>query len=437
MKHRPLSRRQFLGSASRTSLGVAAGLALPNLFLNRTRAATGQNPSEWVRVGFIGVGGQGLSNLGALMKHAVAVCDVDRTRVAAAAERVQQARGGECKMFTDYRKLLDDPSIDAVCISTPDHWHALQAIHACQAGKDVYCEKPLTLTIREGQVLAAIARRTRRIVQTGSQQRSEARFRRACELLRSGYLGRIRSVEVGLPGPNYTDRAKPPRVPDSPPPSELDYDLWLGPAPLRPYNQNRVHYLFRFFWDYSGGQMTNWGAHHLDIVQWALGLDASGPLRAEGRATYHPEGLFETPETFEAIYDYPDGVRVTVQSPHPGRLSGCRFGCDKGVLRVTRGTLETEPEELLADAPKELPVRLYESNHHHQNWIDCIKTRQAPICDAGIGHRSATVCHLGNIAARTGKVVRWDPVRERMLGDTELAAWGDKPYRAPWKLPAI
>ncbi|MCX8089528.1 MAG: Gfo/Idh/MocA family oxidoreductase [Verrucomicrobiae bacterium] len=437
MKIRGLSRRQFLRRAGQATSGIAVGLALPNVFLNRTRAATGENPSEWVRVGFIGVGAQGLSNLNALMKHAVAVCDVDRNRLAAAAERVQKARGGECKTFTDYRKLLEDPSIDAVCISTPDHWHALQTIHACQAGKDVYCEKPLTLTIREGQVVVAIAQRTGRIVQTGSQQRSDARFRRACELLRSGYLGRIGSVEVGLPGPNYAERARPLRVPDSAPPPELDYDMWLGPAPWRPYNANRVHYLFRFFWDYSGGQMTNWGAHHLDIVQWALDMDAGGPCRAEGYATYHPDGLFETPLTFEASYEYPGGVRVTVHSPHPGGLSGCRFVCEKGVLRVGRGVLETEPEELLANAPAELPVRLYESKQHHQNWIECIKTRRAPICDAHVGHRSVTVCHLGNIAVRSGRVVRWDARAERIVGDAKLAAWLDKPYRPPWKLPEV
>jgi predicted dehydrogenase len=434
-KQRTLSRREFLRAASHTSLGIGAGLALPNLFLNRTRAATGQNPSELVRVGFIAVGAQGLSNLNALMKNAVAVCDVDKLRVAAAAARVEKANGAKCKTFTDYRRMLEDKSIDAVCISTPDHWHALPAIHACQAGKDVYCEKPLTLTIREGQVLEKIARRTGRIVQTGSQQRSDPKFRRACELLRSGYMGKIKSVHVGLPGPNYTDRAKPPTLPDSEPPPELDYDLWLGPAPWRPYNKNRVHYLFRFYWDFSGGQMTNWGAHHLDITQWALGMDESGPVLIEGSSTPNPEGYFETPETFETAYHYANGVKVTVRSPD--RQTGCRFECEKGILRVNRGLLETDPEELLAEAPKETSVKLYESPQHHQNWLACIKSRKPPICDVAIGHRSATVCHLGNIAVRTGKKINWDPVKEQITGDAELAKWADKPYRAPWKLPAV
>lgn len=428
------SRREFLGAAGKTSLAIGAGIALPNIFLNCTRAVSGVNPSEFIRLGFIGVGGQGNSNLGALLKHAVAVCDVDKAHLAAAKARVEQANQSHCAAYSDYRKLLEDKSIDAVLISTPDHWHTLTAAHACEAGKDVYCEKPLTLTIAEGQTLLEVARRTKRIVQTGSQQRSDPKFRRACELIRSGYMGRVQAITVGLPGPNYMDRAKPPSVPDSEPPRELDYEFWLGPAPWRPYNKNRVHYLFRFYWDYSGGQMTNWGAHHLDIVQWALGMDNSGPVSAEGSAVHNKDKLFETPQSFQAVYRYADGITVTVNSP--GKPSGVRFECQKGVLTVGRGKLDTEPEDLLANAPMELAVKLYVSSEHHQNWLDCIKSRRLPICDVAIGHRSATVCHLGNIAVRTGKKVVWDPAKEEIVGDTELAKWVGRPYRAPWKLPS-
>jgi len=433
LKHGPVSRREFLRAAGRTSLAISAGVALPSVFLNRTRAQSGQNPSEFIRVGFIGVGGQGNSNLGALLKNAIAVCDVDKAHLAAAKARVERANNRPCAAYGDYRKLLEDKSVDAVLIATPDHWHTLPAIHACEAGKDVYCEKPLTLTIAEGQVLLKVARRTNRIVQTGSQQRSDPKFRRACELVRSGCMGTVRAIQVGLPGPNFTDRAKPLSVPDSEPPPELDYDMWLGPAPWRPYNKNRVHYLFRFFWDYSGGQMTNWGAHHLDIVQWALGMDASGPLDIEGWAEFNKEKLFETPQSFRAVYKYTNGITVTVKSP--GKPGGIRFECEKGVLNVNRGRLDTEPEDLLAQAPQETAVKLYVSEHHHRNWLDCIKSRKLPICDVAIGHRSATVCHLGNIAVRTGKKVTWDPTKEEIVGDAELAKWTNKPYRAPWKLP--
>src|SRR5438876_4335747 len=286
------SRRKFL--CTNVALAAGVGVVGPNIFLNRTNAATGQNPSAYIRVGFIGVGGQGNQNLGVMMKKAVAVCDVDKTHLQAAKQRVEKANGRPCATFRDYRKMLEDKTIDAVLISTPDHWHTLPAIHACAAGKDVYCEKPLTLFIAEGQALVKAVRRSKRVFQTGSQQRSDPKFLQACEYIRSGRIGKVHTVKVGLPGVNYTSKADPVRVPDSQPPPELDYDMWLGPAPLRPYNQNRAHYLFRFFWDYSGGQMTNWGAHHLDIAQWALGMDESGPIEIQGTGAYNQEKLHET-----------------------------------------------------------------------------------------------------------------------------------------------
>lgn len=453
-ERRSVTRRQFLQAAGRGALGVAAGLALPNLFLNRTRAATGQNPSELVRVGFIGTGGQGMSNLRALMKNAVAVCDVDQNHLAAARQAVEKATGRPCAAYGDYRRLLEDKSVDAVCISTPDHWHALPAIHACEAGKDVYVEKPLTLTIEEGQVMVAVARRTGRVVQTGSQQRSDVRFRQAVELVRNGRLGLIRRVFVGLTGVNWTQE---PAVPDSEPPPELDYDMWLGPAPWRPYNKHRVHYYFRFFWDYSGGQMTNWGAHHLDIVQWALGMDGSGPVEIRGRGEYDPQKRFEVPASFAITYRYANGVVVECRSPRalvsellPDRqaearellngrddFTGCLFEGERGLLYVNRGAIAAWPEEFLQEPVGEKDLRVYASRNHHQNWLECIRTRALPICDVAVGHRSATVCHLGNIAVRTGKVVRWDPVGEKIVGDAELTRWVSKPYRAPWSLPKV
>lgn len=456
-KHRTLSRREFLRAVGKTSLSVGAGLALPNLFLNRTRAATGQNPSELIRIGFIGVGGQGTSNLNALRKIAatVAVCDVDKTHLTAAKAAVEKANGSTCAAYSDYRKLLEDKSIDAVCIGTPDHWHTLPAIHACEAGKDVYCEKPLTLTIAEGQALVKVAARTKRIVQTGSQQRSDDKFLKAAEYVRNGRLGKIKRVLVGLTGVNYAERAKPLQVPDSAPPPELDYDFWLGPAPWRPYNKYRVHYLFRFFWDYSGGQMTNWGAHHLDIAQWALGMDESGPVEIQGEGQFNAAKLFETPEEFRLTYKYASGVVVECRSPRslvsellPGKVeqareilngkdafTGCIFEGEKGLLYTNRNVLSAWPDSIFDEPIKDSDVRLYASKNHHQNWLECIKSRKQPICNAAVGHRSATVCHLGNIAIRTGKKIQWDPLKEQIVGDAELAKWADKSYRAPWVLP--
>lgn len=430
-----ISRREFLRSTRTTAVGLGAGLVLPNLFLNRTKAATGDNPSEFIRVGFIGTGGQGQSNMRAIIKNAVAVCDADKSHAAKAREAVEKANPGRaCAVFSDYRRLLEDKSIDAVLIATPDHWHALPAIEACMAGKDVYCEKPLTLTIHEGQALVKAARQYKRVFQTGSQQRSDPKFLKACEYVRSGRLGKVKTVEVGLPGVNWT---KEPPVADSEPPAELDYERWLGPAPYRPYNKHRVHYYFRFFWDYSGGQMTNWGAHHLDITQWALGMDESGPVTIEATAEFDKQKRYEVPETFHITYRYASGTVVECNSGGNKYKMGARFVGEKGAIYVNRGVLESDPEEILEEPLKAGDVHLYASRNHHQNWLECIKTRKLPICDVAIGHRSATVCHLGNIAVRSGKKVQWDPVKEQIVGDAELAKWASKPYRAPWKLPAV
>jgi predicted dehydrogenase len=447
-----VSRRQFLRLASGSTMGAAIGLTLPNVFLNRTRAATGENPSELIRIGFIGLGGQGNGNMGHLLKNAFAVCDVDSGHLAKAKKRVEDANGRPCAGFKDYRQLLERKDIDAVLIATPDHWHVLPAIHACEAGKDVYCEKPLTLSIGEGQALVKVARRTKRVVQTGSQQRSDAKFLQACEYVRNGRLGKIKRVLVGLPGVNWT---KDPAVPDSEPPPELDYNLWLGPAPWRPYNQQRVHYYFRFFWDYSGGQMTNWGAHHLDITQWALGKDDSGPGEIGASAEFDPEKRFEVPAKFAITYKYNDGVVVECRSPAPrataliperqeqarevlnGKqdFTGCIFEGEKGLLCVNRGVVRAWPEGVFAEPLKESDVRLYASKDHHRNWLECIKSRKLPICDVAIGHRSATVCHLGNLAIRTGRKLKWDPVKEEIVGDAETTKMLTRPYRAPLELP--
>ena len=429
-----LSRRHFLRSTRHAALAALVG---PNIFLNRTKAASGVNPSEFIRVGFIGVGGQGSGNLKNLLKNAVSVCDVDRTHAAAAKARVEEANKRPCTVYGDYRKMLEDKSIDAVVVSTPDHWHALPAIHACEAGKDVYCEKPLTLFIAEGQALVNAVRRHKRVLQTGSQQRSDAKFLQACEYIRSGRLGKIKTVKVGLSAVNYTSRANPLTAPDSAPPAELDYDLWLGPAPWRPYNKNRVHYLFRFFWDYSGGQMTNWGAHHLDITQWALGMDDSGPVEIGGRAVYNAEKLYETPQQFDVTYKYASGTVVECSSGTGKFKSGCTFEGEKGTLYITRGTIQSTPANILEQPLDTQSVRLYASQNHHQNWLACIKSRQDPICHVEAGHRSSTVCHLGNIAIRSGKKVVWDPQKEVIVGDAELARWTNRPYRGSWKLPTV
>lgn len=426
------TRRSFL----KTGLAGGAFLGLPATIYSRALLAAVQ-PSEMVRVGCIGVGGQGTGNMNAIRKNVVAVCDVDTNHLAKAAATLEKG-GTKAQTIGDYRKMLEAKDIDAVLISTPDHWHALPTIQACQAGKDVYCEKPLTLFVTEGRAMVNAARAGKRIVQTGSQQRSAKEFRHACELVRNGALGKLTGVKVGLPGPNWVARAKGGKpVPDSDPPVGLDYNTWLGPAPKRPFNENRVHYLFRFFWDYSGGQQTNFGAHDLDITQWGLGMDESGPVKIQGSATFNKDGWFETPETAKQTFTYASGVQVLCSLGAGGYPGGVTFEGEKGTIHVRRGSLTaTINGEKVAD-PYKLPtgdVKLYVSGGHHANWLDCIKTRKLPICDVEIGHRSATVCHLGNIAIRTGRQITWDPAKEQIVGDPDAAAMLSRPYREPWKL---
>jgi predicted dehydrogenase len=417
---RRFTRRSFL----QTSAAAASAIALPYYV---PAPAFGAN--ERIVTGHIGTGGQGNSNLKAFLSNAAAVCDVDKVRGAKTTAEVEKT-GRKCELFGDYRKLLERKDIDAVVVSTPDHWHALITIHACQAGKDVYCEKPLSLTIVEGRKMVEAARANKRIVQTGSQQRSDDKFRQACEYVRSGRIGRLEKILVGIPGPNHPGEP----VPDSDPPPELDYEMWLGPAPYRPYNKNRVHYNFRFFWDYSGGQMTNFGAHHIDIAHWGMGCDDSGPSAVGGVATFHPKKWHEVTETCRIDYTYPGGVVMTVGQKQDDIPQGATFIGSKGKIFVTRGKITSSPEEILKTPLASGDVKLYESKKHHQNFLDCIKSRELPICDVEIGHRTATACHLGNIAVRLGRKIKWDPVKEQIVGDEEANAMISRPYRAPWKL---
>ena len=421
--HRATHRRQFLKQAAGAlAVGAAAYLVPSRAFGANNRVVTGH----------IGTGGQGTSNLNQFLKQGVsvgAVCDVDKSH-AAATLRLLEGKGIKPASLGDYRKLLERKDINAVVIGTPDHWHALTAIHACQAGKDVYCEKPLTLTVVEGRKMVEAARANRRIVQTGSQQRSDPKFRLTCELVRSGRIGKVQKVIVGLPRVNF---AGPP-VPDSDPPPELDYDLWLGPAPKRPYNAKRVHYLFRFFWDYSGGQMTNFGAHDIDIAQWGLDMDESGPVAVEGTATFHPEKWYETPSTCRLTYTYANGVTMLVGQVQKDCPGGATFAGTEGSIHITRARLLAKPEGIAKEPLGEKDVHLYQSSNHHRNFLDCVRSRKLPICDVEIGHRSATACHLGNIALRLGRKIQWDPQKEQIVGDDEAARMLSRPYRAPWTL---
>lgn len=420
MTTRGTTRRRFLKQSAAASTVFALPLVIPG-------SAFGAN--ERIITGHIGVGGRGGGNLRAFLNNAVAVCDVDSDRVARAVKQVTNA-GRKCEGYGDFRKLLDRGDLDAVVISTPDHWHALPAIEACQAGLDVYCEKPLTLTIREGREMVKAVRDNKRVLQTGSQQRSAGNFRLACELVRSGRIGKLQKVLVGIPGPNHPGEP----IPDSEPPPELDYEMWLGPAPYHPYNKKRVHYNFRFFRDYSGGQMTNWGAHHIDIAHWGMGVDDSGPLAVSGESTFHPKKWHDVTETCRITYQYPNDVVMIVGQKQADVPGGTTFIGSKGSIFVNRGKLSSTPDSIIKQPLTDDDVHLQVSNNHYADFLNSIKTRELPVCDVEIGHRSATACHLGNASCELGREIRWDPKTEKVIGDTEAQQHLTRPYRSPWKL---
>ena len=415
-----LTRREFLGRAG----AMAVGAALPAFIPARALGAEGVGPNSKLTMGFIGVGGMGSGHLGAFVSDpqvkVLAVCDVyepHRSRAQVVAD---------CAAYNDYRELLDRDDIDAVLIATPDHWHALTSIHACQAGKDVYCEKPLSLTIEDGRAMVEAVRRYGRVFQTGSQQRSDDNFRFACELVRSGRIGKLHTVRVGIGGAPTSGWE-----PNTDPPPELDWNMWLGPAPWAPYNPQRCIYNFRWFWDYSGGKMTDWGAHHNDIAQWGMGTEHTGPIHIKAtRAIFPSDGLYETATEFDIVYEYANGVTLITSSDG----HGVKFEGPDGWVHVDRGFLETFPKELMQEQLGPGDVHLYRSPGHHEDWLNCIRTRQRPICDVEIGYKSIVTCHLGNIAIRTGRALHWDPDHEHFVGDDEANRWISKPYRAPWHL---
>ncbi len=419
-----VTRREFLRSSAAAAASVAVGL--PAIVPSSVFGADA--PSSRVTMGCIGTGGQGTSDMkgfkGQSGCQVVAVCDVDASH----AEKAAQAAGLDAKACCkDFRDVLARTDIDTVLIAAPDHWHVPIAIAAVRAGKDVYCEKPLTLTIAEGRRLADEVKRYGRVFQTGSQQRSSAEFHKACELVVNGRIGHLHTMRVGIS--NNNRQCEPTWTPE-PVPDGFDYDMWLGPAPWAPFHTQRCHYEFRFILDYSGGQMTNWGAHHLDIAQWGNQADATGPVEINGKGEFPASGLFTTALKAEIEYTYANGVKMFLKSGG----GGTRFEGTEGWIYVNRGKLEAEPKSLLDSVIGPDEKHLYESRDHKQNFLDCVKSRKDPICNVETGHRSSTVCHLGNIAMLLGRPLKWDPQKEQFIGDSEANRMTWRPARAPWRL---
>ena len=461
-----LSRRGFL----QRSLATLAAAGLPAWYAREVFAAEDDKkpgaPDKMI-MGAIGIGspasrGRAIYNDARGQKaEYVAACDVDR-RYLDNALQMMKKDGFDAKGYADFRELLDNPKVNAVTIAVPDHWHALIAIDALRKGKYVYCEKPLTLTIDEGKAVVKVAKETGRTFQTGSMQRSDPRFRLACELVRNGRIGKVKQVETRIGGNPTCEPIPKVAVPEG-----LNWDFWLGPAPEADYVERknndgklvncRTPYEFRWFYQYSGGKMTDWGAHHNDIAQWGLGMDDSGPVavEAEGQEPSKDPNAYNTHPTFKITYTYANGAKLLCASHQRDGSADPKetavkdkegkehsVSHDNGVLFVgedgkwifvNRQIITASDPKLIEEPLPADAVRLYVSNNHMANFMECIRTGKPTICPAEVGHRSVTVCHIGVIALRTGKKLGWDPVAE-VFNDPEANKMLSRPMRAPWKL---
>lgn len=438
---RTVSRRDFL----KASAATGAGLAFPRIVPASAFGAAA--PSERISVGCIGVGRMGTDDLrealGFKQVQVVAVCDLDAKRAKNAQTLVESRYAKQndagtykgCAVYVDFRELLARSDIDAVQIATPDHWHTLPALEAARSGKDIFLQKPLTLTIREGRVLSDTVRRYGRVFQVGSQQRSDTNFRKACELVRNGRVGKVHTIKVGF----GTDPGCDPQ-PTMPVPEGFRYEMWLGPAPQAPYTEERVHPqkgLGRPGWlrisDYGAGMITGWGSHHLDIAHWGMGTEYTGPVEIIGEAEFPKDGLWDVHGPFKIEYTYANGVKLTCADEQKIK-GGVHFEGDKGWVFVTRGRIDAEPKSLLQETIGPGETKLYVSNNHKGNFYECVKSRAPTIAPVEVGHRSCTACLLGDIAMRTGRKLQWDPDKEQFVNDEAANRMLSRPMRAPWHL---
>ena len=465
-RHIDSSRRAFLQSAAATAAAMAAPAAearaagFPAIVPASVLGA--EAPSKQITVGAIGVGRiSRVHDMPGIWKHPqariTAVCDLDARRVedakALVNDRYTKTTGKPydgITAYADYRELLANRDIDAVVISTPDHWHAAIAIAAARAGKDIYLQKPASLTISEGRALSDAVHRTGVIFQIGSQQRSQIQFRRACELVRNGRIGRVTSVQVGLPGD-----PSGPEEPEMPVPAGFDYDRWLGSTPRVYYTEKRVHPQVGYDrpgWlrceQFGAGMITGWGAHHIDTAHWGMGAEYTGPVEIRGKAEFPTSGLWDVHGPFRTEARYADGVVMTVSGDFP---NGIRFEGTEGWIFVSRGNesvtssdptarlkdttaLAASDQRILESTIGPDGVHLYVSTDHHGNWLECIRTRQQPIAPVEVAHRACTACLLHHIAMKLPRHLHWDPVHERFRNDDEANALLARPQRSPYGL---
>lgn len=440
-----MNRRSFLQKSAIS----AAGLGLSPLFGGTYQSVYGQTAaSNKVKVALIGCRSMGFSNLSKFLEYpeveCVALCDIDDEWLNKRAADVEKKTGKKVPhLYKDWRHVIDNKDIDAVIIGTPDHWHCLPTIFACQAGKDVYVEKPLSNTIEECNLMEKAARKYNRVVQVGQWQRSDPHWDEAANYLKAGNIGRIRTVKVWA----YQD-GKPtlPVVADGPVPAGVDYDMWLGPAPKRPFNIYRFHYNFRFFWDYAGGLMSDWGVHLLDYALEGMGADLPSRVFSGGGKFAYPDDAMETPDTLMATYAYKDFNIIWdhacgINHGPFDKKEGLAFFGENGTLVLTRAGWEVIPVVAGKEARMEaVPFKKGEGKglyNHVGNFLSCIKSRELPKADIAIGARVAKMSHLANISCRLQREVRWDDANSMFIGDNEATALSKAYYRAPWELPKL
>jgi predicted dehydrogenase len=438
--HMSATRRRFLASAA---LAGAAPLTAAS-------AARVLGANDRIRFALIGCGGMGRGDLRDFLKskntQVIGLCDVDPSQIAKAQKDVVEPTGQKADFTAgDFRKVLDRNDLDAVIVATPDHWHAIPTVEACKAGKDVYVEKPLSVAVWEGRQMVDAARKHDRVVQMGTQQRSGQIYKAGKDYVDSGQLGKVRLVRAWA----YLDwKGETPPVPDSAPPQGVDYDMWLGPTPKRPFNENRFHFTFRWFWEYSGGLMTDWGAHMIDIANWYMGIKAPTSAMSVGGKFAYPDDAMVTPDTQQVLWEFPNFSMVWEHALGVGRgpydrEHGVALHGENGILVIDRDGWEVYPETdrierprkyKMAGKPRE-PVSGDMHLAHVENFLDCMRTRKRPNSDVEIGHNSMIACHLGNAAVRTGRRVYWDVDNERVKDDKEAEAiMYKREYRKPWKL---
>lgn len=435
------SRRSFI----KKSGSLIAGAALPSMAFRTGRSRVAAN--DKLIVALIGCRGMGMYNLTDHLKQpgieCAALCDVDNNILEERARTITEKTGKVPKQYNDYRRVIDDRDIDIVIVGTPDHWHCLPTVEACEAGKDVYVEKPLANSIAECEVMLKAARKYNRVVQVGQQQRSGQHWQDVVAMVQSGKLGTIRKIKTW----GYFNYGKgSPKVPNAPVPEGVDYNRWLGPAPEHPFNKNRFHGSWRHYWDHGGGLLTDWGVHLLDIPLWAMQVAFPQRVMATGGIYAYPGNAIETPDTLNVLYDY---GTFTVEWDHAGGLGNGLYGRNYGIAFIgNNGTLVVNREgwEVIAEKEndvaktQEVPLQPADEMAHEkhvQNFIACVKSRERPICDIEAGRNVAMVAHMGNIAYRTGEQLSWDPSKGKFRDSAEANDLVKPSYRSPWKFPSV